>query len=90
MLAEAAKHPCNETLVFCAEKGTIMLYFIAIMQQHMHTPMCFTMENDTNTLCFTTKKVLGGKPNLQCFTTKKVTNTLCFTTKKVFGARYGR
>ena len=58
MLAEAAKHPCNETLVFCAEKSTIMLYFMAIMQQHMHTPMCFTMENATNTLCFTTKKTL--------------------------------
>ena len=58
MLAEAAKHPCNETLVFCAEKGTIMLYFMAIMQQHMHTPMCFTMENDTNTQCFTTKMTL--------------------------------
>ena len=58
MLAEAAKHPCNETLVFCAEKHTIMLYFMAIMQQHMHTPMCFTMENDTNTLCFTMKMTL--------------------------------
>ena len=63
MLAEAAKHPCNETLVFCAEKGAIMLYFMLIMQQHMHTPMCFTMENDTNTLCFTTKKKLWFRRN---------------------------
>ena len=31
MLANLAKHPCSETLVFCTENCTIMLSFTAIM-----------------------------------------------------------